>query len=258
MDMIATSRIALVLTGSVCTAVVALAGCSSGTPAAPAVNPAPAAPSASTAAPSASTAAPSASTAAPTASTAAPSASTVVPSASAVAAAPSVVPSAGAGVLTAAISGLPAAPVLAFGGQSAKFTVTLRNGSGSTYRDITPLVSIGHCSCSTSPAAVAPAGTLQELDPSTGNWRPVSYVTEGTGMDYLLASTVQQSPVTLAPGVTASFTFRLALAPLADQSPTERAGQASVDVTLVRVPSRALLGPSPTASLPITVTMPAS
>lgn len=251
MDMIAPSRRALVLTGSVCTAVVAVAGCSSGAPAGPAANPALAAPSASTAAPSPSTAAPSASSAAPSVGTAAPSASTAATAAS-------VSPSAGTGGLTAAISSLPAAPVLAFGGQPAKFTVTLRNGSGSTYRDITPLVSIGHCSCSTSPAAVAPAGTLQELDPSTGSWRPVTYVTEGTGMDYLLASTVQQSPITLAPGATASFTFRLALAPLADQSPTERAGQTSVDVTLVRVPSRALLGPSPTASLPVTVTKPAS
>ena len=239
--MITASRPAFVLTGSVCIAVMALAGCSSGTPAAPVVSPA--APSGSTAAPSVSNAAPSASTVAPVDSTAA---------------APSVAPSASTGVLTAAISGLPAAPVLTFGGQSAKFTVTLRNGSGSTYRDITPLVSIGHCSCNTSPASPAPAGTLQELNPSTGNWRPVSYVTEGTGMDYLLASTVQQPPITLAPGATASFTFRVALDPLADQSPTERAGQTSVDITLVRMPSRALLGPSPTASLPITVTKPAS
>jgi hypothetical protein len=186
------------------------------------------------------------------------SASTAAPSASTGATAPSVAPSAGTGVLTAAISGLPAAPVLAFGGPPAQFTVTLRNGSGSTYRDITPLVSIGHCSCSTSPAAVAPAGTLQELDPSTGDWRPVSYVTEGTGMDYLLAGTVQQSPVTLAPGATASFTFKLALAPLADQPPTERAGRTSVDVTVLTMPARKQLGPSPTTFLPVTVTMPAS
>jgi hypothetical protein len=161
MDMIATSRLALVLTGSVCAAVVTLAGCSSGTPAAPAVNPVLAAPSATAAAPSVSAAA------------TAPSAAATAPSAAASAA-----------------------------------------------------------------TAVAP--------------------TAGTGMDYLLASTAQHSPLTLAPGATTSFTFRLALAPLADQSPTERAGQTSVDVTLVRVRSRTLLGPSPTASLPVTVTMPAS
>lgn len=242
--MIAPSRLALALTGSVCTAVVALAGCSSATPAAGAAyTPVPTAPSASTAAPSASTAATVSSTAT------ASSVASTAPSAAATA------PSAGTGKLTATISSVPAAPVLAFGGQPAKFTVTVRNGSGSTYRDITPLVSIGHCSCNTSPASPAPAGTLEELDPSTGSWRPVSYVTEGTGMDFLLASPVQQSPVTLAPGATASFTFRVALDPLADQSPTERAGKTSVDVTLVTVPARTQLGPSPTAYLPVTVTM---
>jgi hypothetical protein len=160
-------------------------------------------------------------------------------------------------VLTATISGIPAAPVLAFGGQPAKFTVTLHNGSGSTYRDITPLVSIGHCSCDPSAVSLAPAGTLEELDPSSGNWHPVSYVKEGTGTDFL-TETVQQPPVTLGPGATASFTFRFALAPLADQSPTEHAGQTSVDVTVLTVPARTVIGHSDTAVLPVTVTMPPS
>jgi hypothetical protein len=147
--------------------------------------------------------------------------------------------------------------VLAFGGQSAKFTVTLRNGSASTYRDITPLLSIGHCSCNPSPVSLAPAGSLQELDPSTGNWHPVSYLKEGTGTDFLTGP-VQQQPVTLAPSATASFTFRLALAPLSDQSPGERAGQTSVDVTVETVPGSKVIGHSDTAVLPVTVTMPAS
>jgi hypothetical protein len=228
--MIAASRLTLALTVSVWTAAVALTGCSSATPA-------PTAPSSSSAAPSPRTPAPGTGA-----------------SGSATAAGTS---ASGSGALTATISGLPAAPVLAFGGQSAKFTVTLRNGSDSTYRDITPLLSIGHCSCNPSPVSLAPAGSLQELDPSTGNWHPVSYLKEGTGTDFLTGP-VQQQPVTLAPGATASFTFRLALAPLSDQSSGERAGQTSVDVTVETVPGSTVIGHSDTAVLPVTVTMPAS
>lgn len=161
----------------------------------------------------------------------------------------------GTGRLTVAISSVAADPALIFGGQPLTFTVTLRNGSGSTYRDISPLVSIGHCSCSTSPVSLAPRGTLAELDSSTGNWHPVAYITEGTGTDFLLESP-QQPPLTLVPGATASFTFKVAFAPLADQSPTERAGQTSVDVNIVTVPSHKQIGTE--ALLPVTVTKPAS
>jgi len=162
----------------------------------------------------------------------------------------------GTGRLTVAISSVAADPALIFGGQPLTFTVTLQNGSGSTYRDISPLVSIGHCSCSTSGAELAPRGTLAELDSSTGNWHPVAYVTEGTGTDFLQVSRPQQPPFTLAPGATASFTFKLAFAPLADQSPTERAGRTSVDVNIVTVPSHKQIGAE--ALLPVTVTKSAS
>jgi len=222
---------------------VALAGCSPGTPASSAGTPAPATPAASTPAPG--TAAASPVVAASPAASGTPAPSTGAPNS-----AP------GTGRLTVTITGLPADPVLVFGGQPATFTVTLRNGSGSTYRDISPLVSIGHCSCSTSGASLAPAGTLAELDPSTGNWHPVVYVTEGTGMDYLLAPTVQQPPFTLAPGATASFTFQLAFAPLADQRPSVvRTGLTSIDVTVVTVPSGKTAGGT---VFPVTAAKPAS
>jgi hypothetical protein len=194
---------------------------------------------------------------------ASPAASTKQPTAPSSAVATSASPSAavtgasGTGRLTAAISSVAADPALIFGGQPLTFTVRLQNGSGSTYRDISPLVSIGHCSCSTSGAELAPRGTLAELDSSTGTWHPVAYVTEGTGTDFL-QGTPQQPPLTVAPGATASFTFKLALAPLADQSPTERAGQTSVDVTIVTVPSHKQIGTSPAATLPVTVTKAAS
>jgi hypothetical protein len=159
------------------------------------------------------------------------------------------------GWLTAEASGLPTDPVLVFGGEPATFTVTLRNGSDSTYRDISPLVSIGHCSCSTTGAALAPAGTLAELDTSSGSWRTVDYVAEGTGLDYLF-SPVQQPPFKVAPGATASFTFKLAISPIADQPPREHAGKTSIDVTIVTVPSRKVIGHM--LVVPITVAMPTS
>jgi hypothetical protein len=77
-----------------------------------------------------------------------------------------------------------------------QFTVTLRNGTDSTYRDITPLVSIGHCTCfSGEPVPVAPGGTLAELEPASGGWRPVYYDKEGTGMDYILGNIPGFPPV---------------------------------------------------------------
>jgi hypothetical protein len=222
-DVTAFPRLPFAPSGCVCTAILALAGCSPSASGSHVANTAPTTPAASTLAQGTAPSSPAVS-------------STPAPSTGAPNSAP------GIGRLTVTITGLPADPVLVFDGQPATFTVTLRNGSGSTYRDITPLVSIGHCSCSTSPAALAPLGTLAELDSSTGNWHPVAYVTEGTGMDYLLGNVVQQPPFTLAPDATASFTFRLAFAALADQQPSvERTGQTSIDVTVLTVPSRKVI-----------------
>lgn len=74
-------------------------------------------------------------------------------------------------------------------------------------------------------------------------------------MDYLFAP-LQQPPVTLAPGATDSFTFKLAVSPLADQSPEERPGTTSIDVTIVTVPSRRVIGTM--LVVPVAVDMPTS
>jgi hypothetical protein len=132
-----------------------------------------------------------------------------------------------------------------------QFTVTVRNATARPYRDITPLVSIGHCTCSNSPAAPAPDGTLAELGPVTGTWRPVFYEPEGTGMDYILANVVQQPAFTLDAGAAASFTFRMAFS--ARQGLTLHAGQTAIDVTVLRLPARTWIGNRPAASVPVTV-----
>ncbi len=204
-------RLAAAVSGSVCAAFVTLAGCSASAPSSPA-----------TSAP-ASTSAPSS-----------PVATRTQP-----------------GYLTVTIGGLPRNPTLAFGGAALRFTVTLRNGTDHPYRHITPLVSIGHSTANTGPARMGPAGTLAELDPATGNWRPVIYDREGTGMDYIMAPIVQQPAFTLGPGQSASFTFKVTFS--ANQGPMWLpAGQTPINVTVIQLPGRTWIGNRPAASVPVT------
>lgn len=206
------ARLAVAVSGSVCAALVALAGCSAsapGSPAAPASTPAPAA-------------------------TGSPAA-TPAPS----------------GYLTVTIGGLPSHPVLVFGGAALQFTVTLRNAANQPYRNITPLVSIGHSTAGTGPVRIAPAGTLAELDAATGTWRPVFYDREGTGTDWWMGDIVQQPAVTLNPGRSVSFTFKIAFS--AGQGPLWRpSGQTPIDVTVIQLPGRTWIGSKPAASVPVT------
>ena len=210
-------RLVLAVSGSVCAALIALSGCSAGTPRSPAATPT------ATARPSSPV----------ISSTVTSPAATGPPSAA----------SPRAGSLTVNISGLPSHPALALGRAPLQFTVTVRNATARTYRDITPLVSIGHCTCNNSPAAPAPDGTLAEFDPVTGNWRSVFYDPEGTGMDYILANVIQQPAFTLDAGATASFTFRMGFS--AQQGLSLHAGQTAIDVTVLQLPARTWIGNRP-------------
>jgi len=125
-------RVVLAVCGSVCAALVALPGCSAGAPRPPAATPT------ATASPSSPV----------TSSTVTSPAAAGTPSAA----------SPRAGSLTVTISGLPSHPALAVGRAPLHFTVTVRNATARTYRDITPLVSVGHCTGNNSPAAPPPDG----------------------------------------------------------------------------------------------------
>ena len=71
-------------------------------------------------------------------------------------------------------------------------------------------------------------------------------------MDYILGNIVQQPALTLRPGATASFTFRMGFS--ATQGPTFRSGgQTAIDVTVVQLPARTWIGNRPAASAPVTV-----
>jgi len=134
--------------------------------------------------------------------------------------------------LTVSITGLPSRPALSPGGAALEFTVNVKNGTGRTYRDITPVVAIEHCTCLGAAAQPAPAGTLQEYSLATGGWRNVSYDRVGTGMSYL--KVIEQAPLTLHPGATLSFTFRVRLRVAAHQPIAVHTGQTALLVTVVR------------------------
>jgi len=147
------------------------------------------------------------------------------------------------------IIGLPARRYLVPGGRPLTFTVALRNTSRRAYRDITLVVSMGHCACTDTPLSLAPAGTVLERGPVRG-WHPVSYSREGSGTNFLRV--VQQPGFTLRPGTRASFTFRVAFK--ARQHPRLRAGASAIDISLVQLPAHAPIGTVPAASVRIQVT----
>jgi hypothetical protein len=158
-------------------------------------------------------------------------------------------PAARADRLAVAVSGTPAQPSLAPGGPAIEFTVTLTNATGQTYRNITPIVSMGHCSCIGGPASPAPDGTLQ-LRQSGGTWLTIPYVRQGTGTDYL--DQTQLPGITLAPGEDASFTYRLSLT--AKQQAAIRDGQGSFEFTVVSLPAHTILDTGPVTTVTLTVT----
>jgi hypothetical protein len=170
---------------------------------------------------------------------------------------PTVSPSSSApplsGILTVSVSGLPADASLSYGGPPIQFTVTVSNGTATTYQDILLIVSLGHCTCSHYPSEMAPSGTLSELDTATGQWQSIFYDAEGTGMDYLLSAPPQFPSLTLSSGSSASYQLELAFAPLSQQG-NYGAGQMSIDGTVVALPSRKVIGTSPAASVPLSVT----
>jgi len=134
--------------------------------------------------------------------------------------------------VTVSITGMPSQPALAPGGPSLEFTVDIKNGSHRAYHDITPVVAIDHCTCVSTAMQRAPKGALQEYTLVGGKWRTVYYNTIGTGTAYL--NVVEQAPVTLNPGATLSFTFRVRLYGAARQAHAVHAGQTGLLVTVVR------------------------
>lgn len=150
---------------------------------------------------------------------------------------------------------------LHLGGSAIQFTVTVSNNSSDTLRNIAPIVSLGHCTCSNTPTGMMPLGQLQLRDASTGAWKTVFYDAEGTGMDYLLSSSIVQVPAfDLNAGQSATFTFQLRLDPASANKLSGQYhlsnGTASINITLVHPVANAYnvqIGDSPTAALPVDI-----
>jgi hypothetical protein len=129
------------------------------------------------------------------------------------------------------------------------FSVTLANTSAAGLDHVGMVVSLGHCSCNPSGAAMMPAGSLQMLSADTKAWVTVPYVAEGTGMDFLTRPLL--APLAINPGQTITYQLQLQLS--ANQNFTVSKGDSAIDVTMTNVTTNTALGVSPTASLPIAV-----
>jgi hypothetical protein len=134
------------------------------------------------------------------------------------------------------------------GGKPVRFLVTVTNSSTHPYGNILPLVSLGHCTCTSN--SLFPAGTMQERESTTTVWQTIQYDVEGFGNDYLNVTEpggIQELP----PGGVATFEYRVALSPATSAQVTR--GMGGLDVTLLPLPSHTPIGSSPAASLPIDV-----
>jgi hypothetical protein len=150
--------------------------------------------------------------------------------------------------LTTKITILGTSTGLVPGGSAVKFTVTVTNSSTHPYGNILPLVSLGHCNCTTN--SLFPSGTLQERESTSNVWQTIPYDVEGFGNDYLNVTEpggIQELP----PGGVATFEYRVSLSPATSAQVTR--GTGSLDVTLLPLPSHTPIGQSPAASLPIDV-----
>jgi hypothetical protein len=142
------------------------------------------------------------------------------------------------------------------GGAPFEFTVDIINNTPAlSYPLFTLVVSMGHCSCSTSNmVAIAPSGAMSWRQ-TNGSWETIPYVREGGGMDYVGVD--QGFGLLVVPsGTTAQFTIRVSLFPNAPPytPPTYVAGKGTIDISLVQ-PDRSFFPtvPAPAASLPIDV-----
>jgi hypothetical protein len=129
-----------------------------------------------------------------------------------------------------------------------RFTVTVTNATSQTFSNILPLVSLGHCACTSS--TLFPDGTLQERESTTNVWQTIPYDVEGLGAGYLNV-TEPGGIQMISPGATATFEYRLALKPATGAQVTR--GTGPIDVTLIALPGHAQIGPSPAASVPVDV-----
>lgn len=135
------------------------------------------------------------------------------------------------------------------GGTPMRFSVTLVNTMTTDIAQVGMVVSLGHCTCSSTATGMMPAGSMRMLDPDTKAWVTVPYDAEGTGMDFIYQTLVP--PFVLNHGQT--ITYQLELQLDADQYYPVGKGESVLNVTMTDVRTKTAIGVAPTASLPIAV-----
>jgi hypothetical protein len=133
------------------------------------------------------------------------------------------------------------------GGPAVAFTVLLHNPTTTDYAQVGLVVSFGHCSCTMN--TLFPSGTLTVVDPRFSGSQPAPYDVEGFGTDFLTETAVPA--IAILAGQTDIFTFHVRLS--SAQSAQVGHGASNVDVTLTDAANNQPVGPSPLASLPISI-----
>lgn len=167
--------------------------------------------------------------------------------------------------LSVIITGPTPTTIMTLGGPEADFTVAITNQTERTFSKIVPIVYAGHCTCSDAPVPEAPDGTMKVQQPD-GTWKAVFFDHAAGGADYLgPAGQMQTSAFTLAPGATASFSYRIGFN--ATQQRPYHNGALNLEVAVVGLqgytgtgptelagPGTTLLAPwNPPASAPIEI-----
>lgn len=131
------------------------------------------------------------------------------------------------------------------GGPAVAFKILLHNQTTTDWAQVGLVVSFGHCSCTTS--TLFPAGTLKVDDPRFSGTQSAPYDVEGFGTDFLNETAVPA--IAIQAGDNDIFTFYVKV----NSSASVSHGTANVDVTLTDAANNQPVGPSPAASLPISI-----
>jgi sugar lactone lactonase YvrE len=128
--------------------------------------------------------------------------------------------------ISVTLSGI-ASGVVTRGGAPTEVEVTLCNNSAVDYPKMGLVLALQRCTCS--PGLGITEGTVERLDPATGNWTKMKYPAMGTGMDYV---GTYPDVVALPKGKSVTYRYRITV----DASMTD--GKGGVSATAVDADGR--------------------
>jgi hypothetical protein len=135
------------------------------------------------------------------------------------------------------------------GGPAMRINVALLNTIRTDMAQVGLVVSLGHCSCGSPEQHMMPAGTMRMLDPNTNSWVTAPYNREAGGMDFILQTLVP--PFGIKGHQIINYELEMQLD--AKQDFTVTKGGGAINVTRTNVTTHNPIGPTPVASLRISV-----